>query len=175
MDTLSHTLWGYAALRTRGVTAARWGALAGAAPDLLYFLPSKAEQIWEKGWEGLLIGSQRGIWRQEGPPLPPELVEAYGRYYVYTHSLVILAFGVLAAWLLGFRRLVWLSLPYGLHVLMDVPTHERYLTPIFYPLSSWTVTGLAWSDPLVFFPNWIALATVHFWLWRRHRTVARSS
>ncbi len=170
MDVLSHALWGYAALRWRSPAEARWGALAGAAPDLLYFLPSKAEQILEKGREGLWIGSQHGIWRADGPPLPPELIDAYHRYYVWTHSLVILALAVAAAGLLGARRRLWLALPYAVHVVMDLPTHERYLTPIFYPFSSWTVQGVSWGHPMVFYPNWIALAVMFGFLgWRRWR------
>ena len=90
MDTLSHGAWGYLALH-RIPRLAWWGVLAGAAPDLLWFVPSKIEQVFEKGWIALSIGREPGIWRADGPPLPPELVEAYFRYYVWTHSLVMLA------------------------------------------------------------------------------------
>ncbi len=170
MDVLSHGLWGYVAVRRRGPIQARWGGLAGAAPDLLYFLPSKTEQILEKGWQGLWIGSGRGIWRAGGPPLPPELVEAYYRYYVYTHSLVVVAAVLLIAWAAGLRRWLWLAIPYVLHIVMDLPTHERYLTRPFYPLSDWTIQGLSWSDPLIFFPNWAALVAAFLWIWRTHRS-----
>ena len=33
--------------------------------------------------EALTVGSDRSIWRADGPPLPPELVESYFRYYIY--------------------------------------------------------------------------------------------
>ncbi|MFQ5928068.1 MAG: hypothetical protein ACE5MK_00095 [Acidobacteriota bacterium] len=168
MDTFSHAAWGYAALRWRGPQAARLGALAGAGPDLLYLIPSKIEQVFDKGWTALFVSRTPGIWRAHGPPLPPDLVEAYRSYYVYTHSLVIvtLVLGILL--LLGKRRWLWFALPYTLHIVMDVPTHERYLTPIFYPLSDWTFLGLSWADPRIFWPNVIALLTVFTWIWWKY-------
>ena len=48
------------------------------------------------------------------------------------------------------RRLAWLAVPYALHVLMDIPTHERYQTQPLYPLSSWSVQGVSWADPRIF-------------------------
>ena len=90
MDTFSHAAWGYAVLH-RTPRLRWWGALAGAAPDVLWFVPSTAERVVKRGWGALTMGSDRGIWRSDGPPLPPELVESYFRYYIYTHSLVLLA------------------------------------------------------------------------------------
>ena len=89
MDTFSHAAWGYAALHRRAGLA-WWGALAGAAPDLLWFVPSTVERIVTHGWSAALVSRDGRIWRADGPPLPPELVDAYFRYYVYTHSLVLL-------------------------------------------------------------------------------------
>jgi hypothetical protein len=143
MDTFSHAAWGYATLN-RQPRLRWWGALAGAAPDLLWFVPR--------------------IWRADGPPLPPELVESYFRYYVYTHSLVLL--GVVTAMLVAtrWRRYAWLAIPYALHIVMDIPTHERYQTQPFYPLSSWHFDGLTWADPRIFWPNTLALVVVYAWI-----------
>jgi hypothetical protein len=175
MDVFSHAAWGYATLH-RKRRLRWWGALAGVAPDLLWYIPSTIEGIVERGWSALMTGSQRAIWRADGPPLPPELVESYFRYYVYTHSLVLLAFvtGVLIA--TRWRRYAWLAVPYALHILMDIPTHERYQTQPFYPLSTWHIQGLAWSDPRVFWPNVAALMILYAWILvrqrRRHSTVS---
>lgn len=169
MDTLSHAAWGYASVRFKGSRKASLGAIAGAAPDLFYFLPSKIDQIWQKGWSGLTVGREPGIWRADGPPLPPELVEAYHRYYVYTHSLVVLAAVALVFYLAGWRRWLWLILPPALHIVMDLPTHERYLTPIFYPISEWTIEGISWADPRIFWPNVTLLILTHLLLWRKYR------
>lgn len=171
MDIISHAAWGYAALRWRGRKTAWLGALTGAAPDLLTFIPPMVKRVVEHGWAGLSRGGPRspGIWRAGGPPLPPELVDVYNNYYIYTHSLVILAMVVGLVYLAGRRGHLYLALPYALHILMDIPTHERFQTPFMYPLSSWTLQGISWGHPLIFWPNWIALISVHVYLALRYR------
>jgi len=171
MDTLSHGVWGWVILRRKGRRLAKWGILAGAAPDLLYFIPSAIERVGKGGWGALRVSSDPGIWRAGGPPMPQPLIEAYHHYYVWSHSLVMLGLvlGVLA--LFGVRRWLWLGLPYALHILMDLPTHERYLTRPFYPLSNWTIHGIAWSDPRIFWPHLALLVGAvawTFWWARRH-------
>ncbi len=163
MDTFSHAAWGYAALY-RQPRLRWWGALAGAAPDLLWFIPSTIERVIDRGWGSLTVGSDRGIWRADGPPLPPELVESYFRYYIYTHSLVLLAAVVAILLVTRWRGYAWLAVPYALHIVMDIPTHERYQTRPFYPLSSWQYQGLSWADPRIFWPNVVALILVYAWI-----------
>ena len=171
MDTLSHAAYGYAVLHRRRRAVALAGALAGAAPDILFFVPSRVEIAFESGLaRALSLGGESGIWRAGGPPLPPELVEAYWRYYVWTHSLVVLAVAA-AAWALlapSRREWLWLAVPYALHVFMDVPTHERYETRPFHPLWDAHVRGLSWGDPRIFVPNLAVLAVTFLWI-RRHR------
>jgi LexA-binding, inner membrane-associated putative hydrolase len=169
IDTFSHAAWGHAVLRGRGRRMAWWGALAGAAPDLLFYVPHKIEQLVGGRWDELMSGRDPAVWRAGGPPLPPDLVTAYHRYYVWTHSLLVLAVAMAIVWALGRRRWLWLAIPYALHVAMDIPTHERYLTQPLYPLSSWSFSGLSWSDPRILVPNVLALVAVHLWLWRRYR------
>jgi hypothetical protein len=168
MDTLSHGLWGYATL-SHDRRLAWWGALAGAAPDILFFVPSRIDAVVKFGRAGLEAGRDPAIWRANGPPLPPALVEAYHHYYVYTHSLILLAVVAAAVYLAGWRRWTWLAVPYALHILMDVPTHERYLTQPFFPLSSWTLRGVSWTDPRIFIPNIAALVLVFGVIWWRRR------
>jgi hypothetical protein len=165
MDTFSHAAWGYATLHNRAGLA-WWGAFAGAAPDLLWFVPTTVESVVERGWSGALAGRDSRIWRADGPPLPPDLVEAYSRYYVYTHSLVLLGIVTMAVLCTRWRRWAWLAVPYALHILMDIPTHERYQTRPFFPVSQWQFEGLTWGDPRIFFPNLIALVAVYAWIFR---------
>jgi hypothetical protein len=170
MDILSHALWGYASLRWRGPRSARWGALAGAAPDLLFGAGALAEHTVRHGLHA--IGQTFGIaayYRKDGPPMPPELLDYYHHFYAYSHSLVILG-AVALAWWTWRRRSPWLAIPYGLHILMDMPTHERYQTPFLFPLSSWTFEGYAWGRPPVFLANWLLLfATYQLLYWRYWR------
>jgi membrane-bound metal-dependent hydrolase YbcI (DUF457 family) len=177
MDTFSHAAWGYAVLSRFPKRLALAGAVAGAAPDLLFFIPSKVEQIVEHGARGLSIGSEPGIWRADGPPLPPELVEAYWRYYVWTHSLVVLGVVLAMGWIVfsKHRQWLWLAAPYALHIFMDVPTHERYRTQPFHPLSDWQFSGVSWGDPRIFWPHLIVLVAVYVWMWRRRRRLDRGS
>jgi hypothetical protein len=172
MDTLSHAAWGFAVLHSKP-RLRWWGALAGAAPDLLWFIPSTVERVAEHGWSTLTMGRDPRIWRADGPPLPPELVEAYYRYYIYSHSLVLLAAVTAVVLLTRWRRYAWLAVPYALHILMDIPTHERYQTQPFYPLSSWHFQGLTWADPRIFWPNVAALAVVYAWIVMRNRRNGR--
>ena len=174
MDTFSHAAWGYATLNRKSHLV-WWGALSGAAPDLLWFIPSTIERLFEKGWNGLSLGADRTVWLANGPPLPPELVESYFRYYIFSHSLVLLAVATAALAMTRWRRYAWLAIPYALHIVMDIPTHERYQTQPFFPLSSWQVQGLTWSDPRIFWPNAMALLAVYAWiLLRRRRNRART-
>ena len=165
MDTLSHAAWGYAAVPGRE-RFGWWSALAGAAPDLLWFVPATAERVAEGGWSAVTIGRDRNIWRADGPPLPPELVDAYHRYYVNTHSLLLLALVTALVLTTPWRRWAWLAVPYALHILMDIPTHERYQTQPLFPLSTWHVNGLTWTDPRIFWPNVVALVLVYAWILR---------
>lgn len=169
MDVFSHGAWGFAALH-RDRDLRWWAVLAGAAPDLLWFVPSTIGAFATRGWDALRLGGQREIWRADGPPLPPELVESYFRYYIYTHSLVLLAIVTAAVLATRWRRAAWLAIPYALHILMDIPTHERYQTQPFAPLSSWQIEGMTWSDPRIFFPNLVALALAYAWILRRSGT-----
>jgi hypothetical protein len=168
MDTFSHAAWGYATLH-RTPRLRWWAALAGAAPDLLWFIPSAVAHVTDGGWGALPLGSDRSIWRADGPPLPPALVESYFSYYVYTHSLVLLAIVTAALLATRWRLYAWLAIPYGLHILLDIPTHERFQTRPFYPLSAWQFEGLTWTDPRIFWPNAVALVLVYVWIVRERR------
>ena len=173
MDIVSHAAWGSVLLHRLPAHLVAAGALAGAAPDLLFFIPSRIEQVIEHGWEGALLGREPGIWRADGPPLPPDLVEAYFRYYIWTHSLLLLGVAVGVGWLaLGRHRIwLWLALPYALHILMDIPTHERYRTQPFHPLSDWQFPGLSWADPRIFWPHLAVIAAMSVWAYRRRRAM----
>jgi membrane-bound metal-dependent hydrolase YbcI (DUF457 family) len=169
MDTLSHAAWGWVALRQGQRRLAWWGALAGAAPDLLFFVPYAVEQVATNGFGSLFLAREPAMWTLDGPPLPPILAAAYDRYYVYSHSLVLLAAVLILVWALGARRWLWLGIPYALHILMDIPTHEKFAVQPFFPLSDWRFIGLSWGDPRIFWPHLVLLLAVLAWTWRRSR------
>lgn len=172
MDTLSHALYGYAALRWRGPKAARWGALFGAAPDLIYSITAYSRRLMTQGWSGMSAPRDNRIWLKDGPPLPPDLVADYNDFYRYTHSLVLLAIAAII-WYAVRRKPPWLLLPWLIHILMDIPSHERYTTQFLFPLSNFEIVGIAWSRPPMLIANAIGLFVVFsiiYWrYWRKPR------
>lgn len=169
MDTFSHAGWGFASLRWRGSRPGWMGALAGSAPDLLFYLPYAVEQTLAEGLRSLLLTGPPEMWKIGGPPLPPILAAAYGRYYVYTHSLVLLGLALVLLFVARQRRLLWLGIPYGLHILMDIPTHERFAVQPFFPLSDWAYVGLSWGDPRIFWPQLLLLIGTLIWIRTKSR------
>ena len=169
MDTFSHAAWGWVTLRPTRPRLAWWGLLAGALPDLLFFIPYAVEQVAVGGVTSLFAANEPGIWKIDGPPLPPIMDAAYDRYYVYSHSLVLLALVLAVLFLARQRRWMWLGLPYAIHILMDIPTHEKFAPQPFFPLSDWHYIGLSWGDPRIFWPHLVVLVGAVVWAWRSGR------
>ncbi|HYF62049.1 MAG TPA: hypothetical protein VD886_04500 [Herpetosiphonaceae bacterium] len=171
MDVFSHAVYGYAVARWRGPKMGWLGALAGAAPDLLYGGAALLRRVYRQGWSGALNTSARdnAIWLKDGPPMPADLIADYNDFYRYTHSLVILLL-ISLLWYAIRRNPPWLMLAPLLHVVMDIPVHERYLTPMFFPLSDFTVVGVSWGKPPILIANMVALiavmVTMYWKYWR---------
>ncbi len=169
MDTFSHAAWGYASLRWKSKNLAWWGLLAGAAPDLLWFIPAKIDAIVRLGWDQAWnVGHEPGIWRAGGPPMPTELVYEYNHYYIYTHSLVLLLGVLVLMYLIGKKNWLWLGIPYAFHLLLDFPTHERFQTQLFFPISHWSFQGISWSNPVIFYPNVLLLILTYVFIWWKY-------
>lgn len=156
MDIVSHGLWGSLAFgRSTGKNF--WLAFFfGVAPDLFSF-----------GIHTIAIGlglTGRVEWSLGHPP-ESHLIPGYVHsLYDVTHSLIIfvIAFG-LVWW---FRKKpLYIMLPWGLHILMDIPTHsyQFFPTPFLWPLSDFTINGLSWSDPRIFMPNVTLLIVLYAW------------
>jgi hypothetical protein len=58
-------------------------------------------------------------------------------------------------------------------VVMDIPVHERYLTPMFFPLSDFTVVGTSWGKPPILIANALALIAVMIWMYWKYWRGAR--
>ena len=165
MDFVSHGLWG-------GITFGRknkrsfWSAFfIGMAPDILAFGPFFLF--------GLLGFSARPAFGGGGAhaSLIPSYVYAL---YSITHSLVVFAFIFLALWAWK-RKPYWELSAWGLHVLFDIPLHAKtfFPTPFLWPLSSFTINGISWGSPLIFFPNLLVLVVLYaarFFIKRRRAT-----
>ena len=141
MDTLSHAFWGRGLFGYRGHP---WLALFfGAMPDLFSF--------------GLLMLSQiitlQFSFEMEPPPLETIPWWLFINYDI-SHSFIS-AFVVIAI-ISQFRKdLAFAMLGWPFHIVLDFPFHTRafFPTKIFWPISDFTVDGISWVRPEVWFTN----------------------
>jgi hypothetical protein len=163
MDIFAHALWAVAAAKAvNGNSAprvkARWFAAWAAFPDLLAFGPEVIVALAYR-IAGTAPAHSRGH----------HVLDIH--LYEPGHSLVVFGLVFAVAWLI-FRRPVWMLFGWGLHVLMDIPTHSaRYPTPFLWPVSSFRLIGIAWYQPWFMALNYTALAVVFLLLWLTRRRV----
>lgn len=156
MDIFSHGLWGAAAFGRQNKKSF-WTAFAfGIAPDSFSFGILFFESLFGVG----------GSRFHSGPPDPSAIPAHVFSLYNATHSLAIFAAIFLFLWAY-FKKPVWESLAWGLHILIDIPTHSYafFPTPFLWPLFDLKFNGQSWSEPWIFFPNVIALAFVYAWFY----------
>lgn len=155
MDILSHGLWGSLVFGRNNRRDFWLAFFFGIAPDLLSF-----GIFTVLTWLGLAEHPEWG----SGHPAPESIPAFVHIAYDWTHSLVIFALAFGLAWFLR-KKPFYLMLPWGLHILMDIPTHSAqfFPTPFLWPLSDFTVDGLSWSDPRIFIPNISLLIILYFW------------
>ena len=156
MDVLSHGLWGGVVFGRENKRAFLCAVAFSVLPDLLS--------------EGVLLllvllGAE-GMPKFEGRH--PNITEFPGYaqgFYDFTHSLV--AFGLVsAAVCLLLRRIFRPLLAWGLHILIDIPTHSVALfpTPFLWPVSDFKINGIGWASPVILVPD-IALLIVVYAIW----------
>lgn len=153
MDIVSHGLWGGIAFGRKSRKSFLLSFCFGVAPDFLAFAPF---------FMGMILGLTPRVFTPGEPP-PSSAIPAYIRsVYQITHSAIIflIAFAAVAIIL---RRPLWEMLAWGLHILMDIPTHSNsfFPTPFLWPFSSFHINGVAWGNPMIFFPNIIMLAILY--------------
>lgn len=155
MDTFSHTLWGYGLFGRKRP----WLAMGmGAMPDVVSF------------GAFMVIRLVNGNYVAGKPPL--EIIPAWCFVlYDLSHSLLIaLLFCLLVFW--KSRPLAFVMLAWPFHIMLDIPFHTRHYFPtkFFYPLSDFFYDGIAWSTPVVWFPNFAGvLVVVGYRLWSRRK------
>lgn len=162
MDFVSHALWGGIAFGRRTGKAFLAAAGISLLPDLLseglfavfYLLEIGNLPGWEKGHPDI---TAYPVWAQ----------------YLYsgTHSFILFAFVFLLIWMWAGKP-VWAAGAWGLHILIDIPTHSMALfpTPFLWPLSGFKVDGVAWRNPVVLVADALLLVAAYsLWLVRRKR------
>jgi hypothetical protein len=169
VDFVSHALWGGVAFGRKNKRNFALAAGVSILPDIL-----------TEGLFGVLlvlgIGGMPG-WEHGHPNISDYPMFAQNLYNV-THSLLVFAavFGLIwAAGAVGRVRPrtrlnrwpLWMVAPWGLHILIDIPTHSMALfpTPFLWPISSFKLNGIGWDHPAVFAIDITLLITAYsVWL-----------
>ncbi len=162
MDVVSHGLWGGASFGRKSKKYFWVAFLVGILPDVIPFTLEFLRFIFEY---------------DSAKTFTPEIFPPYVFIlYSLTHSLIIFSSIFLVVWFLAKKPYLPL-LAWGLHVLMDIPTHSDkfFPTPFLWPISDFTFNGTSWGTPLIFFGNWGALILIYLaiWLYRKksHATI----
>jgi hypothetical protein len=157
MDILAHFLW---TLAIYWQHPRRWIAgLIGFLPDILSFGIFFVQRIITGNFE-------------RGAPQLATIPTYVFTLYDLTHSIVVFAIGAALLWFFA-RDWFWLSLGWGLHIIIDVPTHTNrfFPTPVFWPISDVTFSGIGWGSWWFMLMNYAALAAVYTYLvWKVPRT-----
>jgi len=166
MDVFSHALWGGVALGRKRRSDFLYAAGFSVLPDLLG--EGVMFSLAALGLEGM------PTWEHGHPNISD--FPAYAQsFYNASHSLLVFALIFSSVWLA--RRKAFLPLAaWGIHILIDIPTHSAALfpTPFLWPLSDFTVDGVGWRSPMVMLPNFALLAGLYcFWLYRLRRRAKR--
>lgn len=165
MDIISHGLWGSLGFGRRSRKSFWVAFFFGIAPDLFSFGIFTATV-----WLGLVSGPDWAAGLPD-PSLIPQYV--HGMYNV-THSLIVFAAAFGLVWLIRKKPLYELS-AWGLHILVDIPTHsDRFFpTPFLWPLSDVSVNGTPWSHPWIFIPNVTLLILLYLWFFVVKKRLAK--
>ncbi len=95
-----------------------------------------------------------------------------------THSFIVFFLAFLLTWFV-LKRPLWELSAWGLHVLVDIPTHSFvfFPTPFLWPLSDWKFNGWQWMAPTILVPNYVMLFLLYAWFLaqasRKKRTASR--
>jgi hypothetical protein len=162
MDIISHGLYGGVAFGRKSKLSYWKAFLFGVLPDLSSFGIFTMFTV---------LGLASGPDWSSGPPDPSVIPTYVHHLYDMSHSLVValLVFGIVW-WIKKTPMLELLAWP--LHILVDIPTHSSafFPTPFLWPLSDFTINGISWGTPYIFFPNLIVLAGLYgAWYYKRRK------
>lgn len=116
-------------------------------------------------WAGVHLGFSNSLdWSKDHPSMIqiPFYVKSL---YEITHSLVIFSAVFLIVWLIR-KKPLWILGAWGLHILIDIPTHSFsfFPTPFLWPFSDFMINGIEWGKPIIFIPNVILLGFLYIGL-----------
>jgi hypothetical protein len=174
MDSISHALW--SSFIARGINLnlkskeklniwfiAFWGMF----PDIFAFaIPLIA----------VCFGLIRGKVHLLGWPYPgisslestmPLIYKIIGILYHISHSLIVFIFIFILVTIILRKPILAMSF-WGLHILIDIPTHNgNYPTPFLWPFSDFTINGISWKLPLLIIINYSLLLIAYMMIKRK--------
>jgi hypothetical protein len=155
MDVVSHGLWGAIAFGRKRPTSFSLAFAIGLAPDLLSFGIL---------WMGAALGFEDKPDFSHGTPPESSIPEYIHHLYNVTHSLVVFLPVFVLAWCV-LKRPLWELAAWGLHIVVDVPTHSHafFPTPVLWPLVDWKFNGWQWDTPEILIPNFLLLLLLYAW------------
>jgi membrane-bound metal-dependent hydrolase YbcI (DUF457 family) len=154
MDTLSHGLWGGVAFGRKNRPSFWLSFFFGLMPDFLSFGPFMIGTI--------LSMFNRPEFSGQRHPTDADIPTFVHNLYSITHSLIVFLILFLVIWLINKKPFLPL-LAWGLHILMDIPTHDKlfFPTPFLWPVSNFTLDGVSWGTPYIMIPDIVLLAMVY--------------
>ncbi len=168
MDFVSHALWGGISFGRRNrrllVLAAGISILPDILTEGLFFVLYRLGIGGMPGWE-------------HGHPNITDYPQFAQTLYNVTHSFIVFAAVFILIWLFA-KRPLWVVAAWGLHILIDIPTHSMALfpTPFLWPISDFRVDGIGWDSPIILTINVVLLICVYaLWLYPRFRQRIQSN
>lgn len=160
MDILSHGLWGSAAFYPQKRKIYWLAFLFGVLPDLVSFAPNMLF---------MLFSGRR--FRAGEPPELADFSQMTFTLYDVTHSLIIFTLVFLLVYFLRGRKPFWPMAAWGVHIIMDIPTHSYrfFPTPFLWPISGFKIDGFSWGQPWFLILNYSVLAGVYLVLYLMKR------
>lgn len=163
MDIFSHGLYGGAGFFHRSKKSFWTAFTIGVLPDFLTFFWPFTVLLYQAGFGKVNFAMFE-------PPIKDTMPQYVHTLYNFTHSIFIFAVVFIIIWII-LKRPALEMLAWGLHILMDIPTHSHifFPTPFLYPFSSYTFDGLSWASQPFFTINWIVLILLYGYLFYRYR------
>ena len=155
MDIISHGLWGSLVFGRQNRKNFWMAFFFGIAPDIFSF--GVFAPLY---WLGIVSGPDWSL----GPPDPSAIPQYVHSLYHITHSLIVFSIVFSLVWLIR-QKPFWEMSAWGLHILVDIPTHSNsfFPTPFLWPFSDFHISGIPWSHPVIFIPNVVLLAGLYLW------------
>lgn len=160
MDWLSHGLWSITIVRKKSLL---WlTVIFGLLPDIAYLFYILYKIF---GSSVLTIES----WTIQGDVWVQKISEAgLVNFYYFTHSFLA-AFLVFIVLFCLKRDYLVLSLPYVVHIFLDIPVHCRvFSTRFLYPFSDFHLCALRFERHtlIILFINYLILGVVNILIWQ---------